>query len=70
MITLTIYVVDMRRLPTVRAVRDEFIDTSKPPTSSLVQVAGLVAPDLLIEVDACAAVAINVEPDPTERKLL
>jgi len=41
-------------LPTIRAVRDEFIDTARPPTSSLVQVAGLFHPDVLIEVEAVA----------------
>jgi enamine deaminase RidA (YjgF/YER057c/UK114 family) len=41
----------------VRAVRDEFVNTERPPTSSLVQVAGLFRPDLLIEIEAVAAVA-------------
>jgi enamine deaminase RidA (YjgF/YER057c/UK114 family) len=41
-------------LPTIRAVRDEFVDTRRPPTSSLVQVAGLVSPDFLLEVEAVA----------------
>ncbi|GAA0233392.1 hypothetical protein GCM10010492_35300 [Saccharothrix mutabilis subsp. mutabilis] len=54
---LTFYVVDTSALATVRAVRDEFIDVERPPTSSLVQVAGLFRPDLLIEVEAVAAVA-------------
>jgi enamine deaminase RidA (YjgF/YER057c/UK114 family) len=54
---LTLYVVDTSALPTVRAVRDEFVSTERPPTSSLVQVAGLFRPDLLIEVEAVAAVA-------------
>ena len=40
--------------PTIRAVRDEFVDTDRPPASSLVQVAGLFRPDLLIEVEAVA----------------
>ncbi|MBG0813859.1 RidA family protein [Planomonospora sp. ID82291] len=53
---LTIFVVDTSALPVVRAVRDEFIDLERPPTSSLVQVAGLFRPDLLIEVEAVAAV--------------
>jgi len=39
----------------VRAVRDEHIDATAPPTSSLVQVAGLVRPELLLEVEAVAA---------------
>ena len=54
---LTFYVVDTSALATVRAVRDEFINTERPPTSSLVQVAGLFRPDLLIEIEAVAAVA-------------
>jgi enamine deaminase RidA (YjgF/YER057c/UK114 family) len=53
---LTIYVTDTTDLPTVRAVRDEFIDPANPPTSSLVRVAGLVQPDFLIEIEAVAAV--------------
>ncbi|GAA0380241.1 enamine deaminase RidA [Acrocarpospora corrugata] len=53
---LTIYVVDTAALPVVRAVRDEFIDVSRPPTSSLVRVAGLFHPDILIEIEAVAAV--------------
>ncbi|MFD0888010.1 RidA family protein [Streptosporangium algeriense] len=53
---LTIFVVDTSALATVRAVRDEFIDLERPPTSSLVQVAGLFRPDILIEIEAVAAV--------------
>lgn len=53
-VKLTLFVVDMSALPTIRAVRDEFVDTARPPTSSLVQVAGLFHPDLLIEVEAVA----------------
>ena len=52
---LTIFVVDTSALATVRAVRDEFIDKDTPPTSSLVQVAGLFRADLLIEIEAVAA---------------
>ncbi|HEX7255673.1 MAG TPA: RidA family protein [Gaiellaceae bacterium] len=53
-VKLTIYVVDVSQLETIRAVRDEFVDTASPPTSSLVQVAGLFRPDVLIEVEAVA----------------
>jgi enamine deaminase RidA (YjgF/YER057c/UK114 family) len=56
-VKLTFFVVDMSGLATVRAVRDEFVDTGRPPTSSLVQVAGLVRPELLIEIEAVARVA-------------
>ena len=53
-VKLTFFVVDVSELETIRAVRDEFVDTARPPTSSLVQVAGLFHPDLLIEVEAVA----------------
>jgi enamine deaminase RidA (YjgF/YER057c/UK114 family) len=53
-VKLTMFLTRVDDLPTVRAVRDEFVDTSRPPTSSLVQVAGLVVPGLLIEVEAVA----------------
>jgi enamine deaminase RidA (YjgF/YER057c/UK114 family) len=53
-VKLTLYVVDVSELSTIRAVRDEFVDTAHPPTSSLVQVAGLFHPDVLIEVEAVA----------------
>lgn len=54
-VKLTIYVVDTDELPTVRAVRDEFVNVAAPPTSTLVVVAGLVRPEFLIEVEAVAA---------------
>jgi enamine deaminase RidA (YjgF/YER057c/UK114 family) len=38
-------------------VPDEFVDVRRPPTSSLVQVAGLFLPDVLLEVEAVACVA-------------
>lgn len=56
-VKLTYFVVDVTALPTIRAVRDEFVDAERPPASSLVQVAGLVRPDLLIEVEAVACPA-------------
>jgi enamine deaminase RidA (YjgF/YER057c/UK114 family) len=54
-VKLMFFVVATDELPAVRAVRDEFVSTTSPPTSSLVRVAGLVRPELLIEVEAVAA---------------
>jgi enamine deaminase RidA (YjgF/YER057c/UK114 family) len=54
---LTFYVVDTVALPTVRAVRDEFVHSERPPASTLVQVAGLFRSDILIEVEAVAALS-------------
>ena len=56
-VKLTIFVVDLAGLPTIRSVRDEFVDVHRPPTSSLVQVAGLFLPDVLLEIEAVACVA-------------
>jgi enamine deaminase RidA (YjgF/YER057c/UK114 family) len=53
-VKLTFFVVDVSALQTIRAVRDEFVAADRPPASSLVQVAGLFRPDLLIEVEAVA----------------
>jgi enamine deaminase RidA (YjgF/YER057c/UK114 family) len=51
-VKLTYFVTGLDEIAVVRSVRDEFVDTARPPTSSLVQVAGLFRPDLLIEVEA------------------
>jgi enamine deaminase RidA (YjgF/YER057c/UK114 family) len=53
-VKLTYFVTDLAGVATIRAVRDEFVDTARPPTSSLVGVAGLVLPDALIEIEAGA----------------
>jgi enamine deaminase RidA (YjgF/YER057c/UK114 family) len=56
-VKLTYFVVDVSALQTIRSVRDEFVDAARPPASSLVQVAGLFRPDLLIEIEAVACPA-------------
>jgi enamine deaminase RidA (YjgF/YER057c/UK114 family) len=53
-VKLTYFVTGVEEIATVRSVRDEFVDAATPPTSSLVQVAGLFRPDLLVEVEAVA----------------
>ena len=56
-VRLGIYMTDLMHLPTMRRVRDEFINTAQPPASTLLQVAGLALPGLMFEVDAVAAAA-------------
>jgi enamine deaminase RidA (YjgF/YER057c/UK114 family) len=56
-VKLTYFVTDVSRVPEIRAVRDTFVDTERPPASSLVQVARLVLPDAMIEVEAVACPA-------------
>jgi enamine deaminase RidA (YjgF/YER057c/UK114 family) len=53
-VKLSYFVTGVEEVAVVRSVRDEFVDTTTPPTSSLVQVAGLFRPDLLVEVEAVA----------------
>ncbi|SMB94364.1 RidA family protein [Deinococcus hopiensis] len=53
-VKLTLFLTDMTHLPQLRAVRDEFVDVAAPPASSAVQVARLVRPELLVEVEAIA----------------
>src|SRR6516165_6541731 len=47
---------DVADLPALRAARDAVIDTARPPASTAVQVAALVAPGYLLEVEAWALV--------------
>ena len=53
-IKLTYYLTDMAHLPAVRTVRDEFIDTARPPASTAVQVVALARPEFLLEIEAFA----------------
>jgi reactive intermediate/imine deaminase len=56
-VKLNSYVVDLSRIADFRAVRDEYIDTQHPPTSTLVQVSQLFRPEFLVEIEAVAVVA-------------
>jgi len=58
LIKIGIYVVDHdnSKLQTIRLVRDKFFGDITPPASTLLGVAGLAVPDLMIEVDAIAFV--------------
>ena len=53
-VKLTFFVTDVGILPAVREARDAVIDTGKSPASTAVQVASLVRPELLLEVEAYA----------------
>ncbi len=56
LVRLTYYILDVTHLPEVREVRDRFINTQHPPTSTAVQVSRLFRPEFLLEVDAVASV--------------
>jgi enamine deaminase RidA (YjgF/YER057c/UK114 family) len=48
--------VDPSQIPLVREVRDKYVNTQNPPTSTFVVVRRLVRPEWLIEVEAVAIV--------------
>jgi enamine deaminase RidA (YjgF/YER057c/UK114 family) len=53
-VKFTYYVTDVAFLPSVREVRDQYIDLERPPASTAVEVAALFRPELLLEVEALA----------------
>jgi reactive intermediate/imine deaminase len=53
-VKLTCFVRDVTAIGVVRTVRDEFVNTAKPPASTLVEVSRLFGPDLLLEIEAVA----------------
>ncbi|MCU1332530.1 MAG: hypothetical protein JWM08_1522 [Candidatus Angelobacter sp.] len=46
--------VDAAQIPVVREIRDRYVDTAHPPTSTFVVVKRLVRPEWLIEIEAVA----------------
>lgn len=56
-IKLNSYFVDMSHLAEFREVRDKYVNVKNPPASTAVQVAKLVRPEFLVEVEAVAVVA-------------
>jgi enamine deaminase RidA (YjgF/YER057c/UK114 family) len=55
-VKLNIYLLDATQLPVVREVRDEYVNTGRPPASTAVEVRRLFHDDVLIEVEAVAVV--------------
>jgi enamine deaminase RidA (YjgF/YER057c/UK114 family) len=55
-VKLTCFVTDMAHMPAVRAARVEHIPDDRLPASSAVQVAALVRPEFLMEIEAFAVV--------------
>lgn len=55
-VKLTYFVTDIASMNAIRRVRDELIDPAKLPSSSAVRVAGLILPELLMEIEALAVI--------------
>ncbi|TPQ16942.1 RidA family protein [Streptomyces sporangiiformans] len=53
-VKLTFFVTDMAYMPAVRAARDAHISADRLPAASAVQVAALVRPEFLMEIEAYA----------------
>ena len=53
-VKLTYFLRNVGEIASVRAIRDEYIDTEHPPASTLVEVSGLFRDDVLIEIEAVA----------------
>jgi enamine deaminase RidA (YjgF/YER057c/UK114 family) len=54
-VKLNYYLVDASQLPVVREVRDQYLDPGRLPASTAVEVRRLFREDILIEVEAVAA---------------
>jgi 2-iminobutanoate/2-iminopropanoate deaminase len=55
-VKLNFYILDVNQLPTLRSVRDKFVNTKNPPVSTLVQVSKLFRDDVLIEIETTAII--------------
>jgi enamine deaminase RidA (YjgF/YER057c/UK114 family) len=55
-VRLNFYLLEVRNLPALREVRDQYVNPAAPPASTLVEVRRLFREDVLLEVEAIAAV--------------
>ncbi len=53
-VKLQYFLRDVGEIASVRAIRDEYVDTQNPPASTLVEVSALFRDDVLIEIEAVA----------------
>ena len=53
-VKLNYFLTKIGELATVRTIRDEYVDTERPPASTLVQVSSLFRPEAMVEIEAVA----------------
>jgi 2-iminobutanoate/2-iminopropanoate deaminase len=53
-VKLNYFLRDVGQIATVRSIRDDYVDTERPPASTLVEVSSLFRDDVLIEIEAVA----------------
>jgi reactive intermediate/imine deaminase len=56
-VKLNYFLTDVSQITSVRAIRDQYVDTERPPASTLVQVSGLFRPEAMVEIEAVAVPA-------------
>ena len=57
-VKFTIFMVDISQIAVVRTVRDQYVNTAQPPASSAFEVRKLFREEVLIEIEAVAAVPL------------
>ncbi|MFD5700013.1 RidA family protein [Streptomyces lasiicapitis] len=62
-IKLTYFVTDVAHMPAIRAARNAHLDPARMPAASAVQVAALMGPEFLMEIEALALIP---EERPTD----
>jgi len=55
-VKINFYVLDVSNIPALREVRDQYVNRAAPPASTLVEVRRLFRDDVLLEVEAVAAI--------------
>jgi enamine deaminase RidA (YjgF/YER057c/UK114 family) len=55
-VKINYYVLDVSNVPALREIRDQYVNRAAPPASTLVEVRRLFRDDVLLEVEAVAAV--------------
>lgn len=58
----TTYITDRSQVPMVREVRARYLDASHPPANTLLIVAALARPELLVEIEGVASLKQPVRP--------
>ena len=57
-VKVSIFMLDISQIAVVRGVRDQYVNTAQPPASSAFEVRKLFRGDVLIEIEAIAAVPL------------
>jgi reactive intermediate/imine deaminase len=53
-VKLNYFLTDVGQIGVIRTVRDEYVNTEKPPASTLVEVSSLFRPEAMVEIEAVA----------------